>query len=117
MLEGTNNHVAREAMVRTRPRERTAMYWRWLGMLTTAGVTTTFWVSILMLASHVLAFSVSARVTIGFGLAVAALSFVAAAIAMAGSLSEQGPHDGSPGCLAGTMVSSSSRTCRVRPPA
>ena len=90
MVEGASIDVAQKGPVFPRPREQTARHWRLVGLLLTAGVGTAFWVPVLVLVSHTFAFELSARVTIGFGLAVAASTFAAAAIATAGGRSDQG---------------------------
>jgi hypothetical protein len=81
MLADSNIHVVQETSVHARPRKPTARHFLWVGLLTAVGVVTAFWVLVLMLVSHAFAFAISVRFAIGAGLAIAALSFVATAIA------------------------------------
>ena len=56
---------------------------RWVGLLAVVAGTTAAWVSILMLVSLAFGLEIGLRLTLVFALTVAALSWVAAAIAMA----------------------------------
>jgi hypothetical protein len=79
----STTHVAQEVAVPARTRARTGKRYRWVGLLAAVVVTTASWLLLLLLASHAFGFAVSLLFAIGFGVAIAAVSFVVATIVTA----------------------------------